>query len=63
MLHGLPCSIVGDQDVVFTSNFWTELFQMAGVKLHLSFRISPTNKWSIGGHKQSDIDVPAPLSR
>ncbi|WVZ76736.1 hypothetical protein U9M48_024681 [Paspalum notatum var. saurae] len=35
-LHGLPCSIVSDQDPVFTSVVWNELFSLADVKLRLS---------------------------
>jgi hypothetical protein len=29
-LHGMPCSIVSDQDPIFTSTFWTELFSLSG---------------------------------
>lgn len=29
-LHGLPTSIVSDQDLVFMSTFWTTLFKLLG---------------------------------
>lgn len=34
--HGLPQAIVSDQDRIFTSTFWCELFRLAGVELRLS---------------------------
>jgi hypothetical protein len=32
-LHGIPSSIISDQDPVFTDHFWKELFGLAGVTL------------------------------
>jgi hypothetical protein len=40
-LHGFPESIISDQDPVFTSKFWTELFALSDVKLQLSSALHP----------------------
>jgi hypothetical protein len=40
-LHGFPLSIVTDRDPVFTGHVWRDLFQLAGVKLHLSTTFHP----------------------
>jgi hypothetical protein len=40
-LHRIPCSIISDCDPVFTSRFWEELFQLAGVNLLLSSAFHP----------------------
>lgn len=40
-LHGLPLSIVSYRDPVFTSRFWKELFDLAGVKLQMSSSYHP----------------------
>jgi hypothetical protein len=40
-LHGIPCSIVSDQDTVFTSIFWSKLFKLVGVTLKMSSAFHP----------------------
>ena len=39
--HGLPRSIISDQDVLFTSAFWTHLNHLIGVKLKMSSTYHP----------------------
>jgi hypothetical protein len=40
-LHGIPCSVVSNQDPVFSSHFWWELFRLVDVKLQLSSAFHP----------------------
>lgn len=40
-LHGFPCSIIIDRDLVFTNSFWTELFKLVGVQLCMSSAFHP----------------------
>jgi hypothetical protein len=40
-LHGLPSSIISDRDRIFMSHFWSELFQLADVKLCHSTAYDP----------------------
>ena len=40
-LHGLPTSSIFDQDKIFTSNFWQELFKLLGTQLKLSTTYHP----------------------
>ena len=40
-LHGMPKSIISDQDPILISNFWKEFFTMSGSKLQLSSAYHP----------------------
>jgi transposase InsO family protein len=41
ILHGMPMAIVSNRDKVFTSNWWRELFRLAGVSLRMSTSYHP----------------------
>lgn len=40
-LHGFPLVVVSDRDPVFTSNFWQNLFKLAGTELRMSSSYHP----------------------
>ena len=40
-LHGVPVSIVSDQDPKFTSRFWSSLQTTLGTRLHFSIAFHP----------------------
>ena len=40
-LHGVPVSIVSDQDPRFTSKFWPSLQAALGIRLHFSTAFHP----------------------
>lgn len=40
-LHGLPKTIVSDRDLIFTSQFWQQLFKTMGTRLTMSTSYHP----------------------
>ena len=40
-LHGVSRTIVSDKDPIFTSSFWTKLFELMGTKLKMSSAYHP----------------------
>ena len=40
-LHGMPRTIISDQDLVFISNFWHEFFKLSGTQLKESSAYHP----------------------
>ena len=40
-LHGMPQSLVSDQDPIFTSTLWRELMRLMGAKLHMTTAFHP----------------------
>jgi hypothetical protein len=40
-LHGIPTSIILDQDPTFTGKFWQELFKLQGTQLNMSTAYHP----------------------
>jgi hypothetical protein len=60
-LHGLPCSIMSDRDLVFTSAFWTELFHLSGV-IAPQLCLPPPDRWTVGGHQPCPRCLPTLLA-
>lgn len=40
-LHNIPISLISDQDPIFMSQFWRELFRLQGIKLSMSSAYHP----------------------
>lgn len=41
-LYGMPCMIVTNRDMIFTSKLWQQLFKSLKIKLHVSTVTIPT---------------------
>ncbi|MBW0508814.1 hypothetical protein O181_048529 [Austropuccinia psidii MF-1] len=42
---GVPKIIIGDRDPKFTSEFWTNLYEVLGKKLAFFYSLPSTNRW------------------
>lgn len=46
-LHGFPHSLISDQDPIFMSHFWQELYKLSGTKLWMSTSYHPQSNSQI----------------
>ncbi|KAA3461475.1 Gag protease polyprotein [Gossypium australe] len=54
-LHGVPLSIISNQDLRFTSRFWSKLHKALGTKLHFNTTFHPQTDGQLEQEKHQPL--------